>query len=354
MSTTPARSTIFALSPWWRAAAPIAVLILLAPILAELLVGIVRITNLWLLVPEMAVYGTAALMIREVARRRQRGSGTILLLGIAFALVLECVILQTSLTPQFFPAGDRSFGWAFGVQWIWLTAMLGFESVFAIVLPIKLTELIFPDRRDESWLQPRGLGLTAVVFLLSSIGVWLLWNRVGLQRYGPSTYQVPPVLVGLALLAGAVLVIITLGFPRRMRPASGTNRRAWSPWLVGPLAFVFAFFWFLLILFPYIEAAQLPNVSPLIPIAFGLVWGGLAVLFIRYQTAARDWRDSHRLAIIFGAVLASMLGGVLVVVRAAPIDQIGKLAFDLSAIVLFVWFALRLKHRRSLSLRRSG
>jgi hypothetical protein len=341
----PSRSTAFTLSTWWRAAAPIAVLIFLAPVLAELLVGTVHITNLWLLVPEMAVYGTGALIIRCLVRQRHRGWIAILLLGIAFAIALECVILQTSLTPQFFPAGVHSFGWAFGVQWIYLTAMLGFQSVYAIVLPIRLTELLFPGRRQDPWLNQRGLGIATIVFLLSSIGVWLLWSRVGLQRYGPSTYQVPLLYVGLALLVIAALVIGTLNPCSTVRSAQSTQRRAWSPWLVGLIAFLFGLFWFVLIAFPYLDSALLPGLSPLIPIGFGLVWGGLAVLFVRSQSSARGWRDSHRLALIFGAVLASMLGGVLVVVRAAPIDQIGKLVFDLIAIVLFVWFAWRLRHR---------
>ena len=96
---------------WRQTAFPITVLIFLSPVLTELLMGVVHITNLWLLVPEMGVYGIAALIIREVARRWQRGWGTILALGIAFAVAEECVILQTSLTPQFFPpAFTDNFG----------------------------------------------------------------------------------------------------------------------------------------------------------------------------------------------------------------------------------------------------
>ncbi len=69
-------------------------------------------------------------MIREVVRRQKRGWGSILVLGIAYALAEECIILQTSLTPQFFPpAHTGNFGWAFGVHWIYLVAMLWYESV---------------------------------------------------------------------------------------------------------------------------------------------------------------------------------------------------------------------------------
>lgn len=343
--TLPERSTGFHSWSWLRTFAPIATLIVLAPVLAELLPGIVHITNLWLLLPEMAVYGTVAVAIRYITLERHRGWGTLLLLGIAFGIALECIILQTSLTPQFFPAGVNSFGWASGVQWIYLIALVGFESVYAIVLPIKLTELIFPDRRHDPWLDKRGFIITIIVFLVSSLGVWLLWNRVGLQRYGPSTYQVPVLYVGLALVIVAALVIGTLYLRPGVGRVGSAGHRAWSPWLVGPIAFIFGLFWFIPIAFPYLEPAQFDGLSPFIPIGFALVWSGLTLLFVRHQTTGQGWRDGHRLALIFGAILASMVGGVLLVVTAEPIDKLGKLAFDLIAIIALAWFAWRMRQR---------
>jgi hypothetical protein len=334
----------------WRAAAPIAVLVFLSQVLTELLMGVVHITNLWLLVPEMGVYGSAALIIRELVRRRHRGWGMILLLGIAFAIAEECVILQTSLTPQFFPpAFSGNFGWAFGVQWIYLVALLWYESVYAIVLPIYLTELLFPAQRDELWLDHRGFALAVTIFLLSSIGVWWLWSHVGLQRYGSSTYQVPSVYIGIALVAIVVLVSGTLLLPQPSRPIRGSARRAWSPWLVGFMAFGHSLAWFVLIALAYIPSAMFPGVSPLIPIAIGLVWVGLALLVVRYLSDAHGWRDSHRLALIFGASLGSMLGGVLVIQAASPIDKIGKLIFDVIAIILFSYQAWQLRQRKRMT-----
>jgi hypothetical protein len=221
--------------------APLATLIFLSPILTELLAGIVRITTLWLLVPEMAVYGLAAVLIRETVRREGRGWGTILLLGFAYALAEECVFLQTSLTPQFFPAGISSFGWAAGVQWIYLTAMLGYESVYAIVLSIALTEVLFPDQRAVPWLNRRGMVSAIVVFLLASVGVWWLWSHVGLRKFGPATSQISLLNVGLALLVIIALVVLALSVP--MRVSQPAKRQAWSPWLLGPIVFLFGLFW---------------------------------------------------------------------------------------------------------------
>jgi hypothetical protein len=330
----------------WQSIAPIAVLIFLSPVLTELLMGTVHLTNLWLLLPEMSVYGTAALLVREVARRRRRGWGTLLLLGTAFSIAEECMILQTSLTPQFFPpAFDANFGWAHGVQWIYLTAMLWYESVYAIVLPIYLTEMLFPAQRDEPWVSDNGLAVTAGIFVLASIGVWQLWSRVGLQRYGPSTYQVPPLYIVAALAVIAIVVAGTLLIRPNAQATRKANRRPLRPWLVWLMSFGFSLAWFFLIILAYLPATSLNGLSPLIPIGAGMVWIGIGLLIVRRISSAADWGDRQRLALIFGASVASMLGGTLVVLADAPIDILSKFVVDLIAIGLFSGFAARLRRR---------
>jgi MFS family permease len=342
----------------WRTIAPLATLIFLSPVLVELLPGIIRVSFLWLLVPEMAVYGVAAVLIREAARRLHRGWATILLLGIAYAVAEECLILQTSLTPQFFPASTSSFGWAVGVQWIYLVAMLGYESVYAIVLPIALTELLFPDRRDDPWLSQRGIVIALVVFLLGCASVWWFWTHVGLyetmRAYGygdlvQRPYQIPLLNIGLALVAIVVFIALGLGLPRPAeKPAT---KHAWSPWILGLIAFIFGLFWWVMVGLPYIPASVFRGASPLIPIVIGLIWAMLAMVVISSLSSNRKgWQDRHRLALIFGAELASMIGGTLVILAAPRVDKIGKLVLDLIALILFVALAWLLRKRRPRSL----
>lgn len=70
-----------------------------------------------------------------------------------------------------------------------------------------------------------------------------------------------------------------------------------------------------------------------------------ALLVVRRLTTAEGWNDRHRLALIVGASLASMLGGVMAVVAAPPADRIGKLVFDVVAIVAFGYLARRVRQR---------
>jgi hypothetical protein len=110
--------------PVRRGVAPIATLLVLSPVIIEVLFGATRITLPFLLILQICIYCGAALVICTLVRRR-RGWGAILLLGMAFAIAEECVILQTSESPPyqqllFAGAPDPTYSWAFGVGWAYL------------------------------------------------------------------------------------------------------------------------------------------------------------------------------------------------------------------------------------------
>jgi hypothetical protein len=134
-------------------------------------------------------------------------------------------------------------------------------------------------------------------------------------------------------------------YSRSISP-SCSFRRAPAPWLVGVLAFGFGLAWFLLIGMAFVPAASFQSASPLVPIGFGLAWVGLGLAIVRWISTAAGWGDRQRLALIFGALLASMLGGVLEMLTAAPIDIIGKTVIDLAAIVLLARFAAVVRKRQ--------
>jgi hypothetical protein len=65
------------------------VLLVLSPVISEVLFGTTRITTLFVLHPQIGTWGCAALIIRDVVRRRRRGWLAMLLLGIALAIAVE-------------------------------------------------------------------------------------------------------------------------------------------------------------------------------------------------------------------------------------------------------------------------
>jgi hypothetical protein len=332
--------------PIRRGVAPLATLLVLSPVIIEVLFGATRITLLFLLIPQICIYGGAALLIRTLVHRRRRGWVAILLLGMAFAIAEECVILQTSVSPPyqqllFGGAPDPTYSWAFGVGWAYLLWALGYESIWAIIMPIQLTELIFPDGRDDLWMGRWGMVITAIVFVLASFGIWYLFTQVGIAP--GLAYEAPLPLVLIALASILALGTAALGPWSLPRPAQPATQSAPKPWLVGLVAFVLSLPWFVLAILPYVVPPSLPAVIPLL---IGLAWALAAFFLIRRWSASPGWQDVHRLALISGALVASMSAGFVINgPTLSPVDLVGKVVLNVMAVLLLAYLAWKL-HRR--------
>jgi hypothetical protein len=315
----------------------------LAPIIVEFLFGSTHLSTAYLLLPQIGVYGAGALLIRALARQRGRGYGAILLLGLAFAVAEECVILQTGLAPLFVAMDPQHiYGRSLGVNWVYLLSQLGYESVWAIIIPIQLTELLFPKRRSDPWLGKWGMAVATLVYLISSVVVWYLWEQAAQRFTHRPGYDAPALTVGGAFVVIAALIFAALGpwWPamRRAQPA----RRAPRPWFVLLIAFLFALFWFVLVVLSVGVAPALPAAAAVVG---GLTFAALAFWLIWRWSASPKWGDAHRLALISGALLASMLAGFLVSGAREPVDLIGKLLLNSLAIVGLSLLATQIRCR---------
>jgi hypothetical protein len=329
--------------PMGRTAAPVVVLLLLSPIIGEVLFGATRITTLFVLIPQVGTWGCAALLIRGVVRHRRRGWPAILLLGLALAVAEECVIQQTSLAPLVGADPEHPYGRALGVNWVYFLWALGYETVWVVVLPIQLTELIFPARRDEPWLGRRGIIISSVVFLLASFVAWYSWTQVFVPRFFPelASYRVPltSIVAALAVIGGlTVAALIPRPSPRARAEARGSPR----PWLVGMVAFGLGLPWFGLVVLAYGAARAIP---PVIAMLTGLSVAGIALSRFSRWSRTPDWDDSSRLASISGALLASMMAGfpILILGDAPSVDVFGKLALNIVAVWLLIGLARRMR-----------
>src|SRR3712207_4539627 len=83
-----------------RRFAPILLLFVLSPVVAEVLFGATPVSNLGALLPVTALYGGGVVLIRELARRRGTGWARIALLGAAYAVVEEGLALQSMFNPD--------------------------------------------------------------------------------------------------------------------------------------------------------------------------------------------------------------------------------------------------------------
>ncbi len=326
-----------------RYRAAIWTLLILAPVIAEVLTGSTRLSFIFVLIPEVMVWGGGALLCRELARRWRAGGTSLLLLGLALSIAEEFLIQQTSLAPLPFPGANSAYARAWGINWVYLLFMLGFESVFVVLVPVQTTELVFPQHRESPWLRTRGLIAICVAFLIGCRIAWYGWTQQALKRLNAAPYH-PPV-IAFACGIGAILLLILLAWMLRGHGHAGANarRNALNAWLPAIAAFVLSAGWFHLMGLVF---SPHPWWSAERAVISAIIWGGVAFVLFSYFSAARGWTDLHRWAVCFASTLGTMaVTFVGTSTGWSRLDLIGKIVFDLLAVAGFTLLGMRIGKR---------
>ena len=309
-------------------------LLLLAPFISEVLSGSTRTSVLFVFLPEVMVWGVGALLSREMVRRWRAGGVSLLLLGLALSVAEEFIVQQTSLAPLPFPGSHPDYGRMWGVNLVYLLFMLGFESVWVVVVPVQVTELCFAKVADRPWLRRGGVIVSCVVFLLGCRIAWYGWTQRARPTLHAAPYHPPAGLLAL----GFVLITALIGgayLARRVGVGTADVQRGMVPaWAAGLTAFVMGVAWFGLISQNFIPKP----VEPFwIMIVAGVVWAAVAfVLFVRWSSRRPAWGEGHRFAAVLGATLACMAAPYLSIAAWPRIDVVGKVIFDVLAVIGFV------------------
>src|SRR5690242_2149518 len=114
--------------------APALLLVVLAPIVAEYLLADFTVRDLPVLVVLLPLYGCGALLVRELTRRSGRGWPTMLLLGLAFALIEEAFLTQSLFNPDYVHQRLLDYGYiaALGTSLNWSAFVLSIHVVCSI------------------------------------------------------------------------------------------------------------------------------------------------------------------------------------------------------------------------------
>jgi len=187
-----------------------------------------------------------------------------------------------------------------------LLFMLGFESVWVVLVPVQVTELIFPDRRQQPWLRKRGLIAICIAFLIGCRIAWYGWTQQARPRLHAAPYHPPAIMILLGI--GAIIVLIGLAWFLRTcdQAAQVDSRQPANPWLIGLSSFIFGGAWFALITLIFVPH---PGIAPWMPLVAGPIWALVSYVLIRHWSTAPAWRDIHRFALCFGAALGCMVPG---------------------------------------------
>jgi hypothetical protein len=320
-----------------RRYAPVFVLIVLSTFIGEVLFGATPVSRLGGLVVVTPLYGGGAVLIRELARRRGPGWGRIALLGAAYAIIEEGLVIQSMFNPNLFNAGLLG-GTVLGVNWVWVEWTFGYHIMWSIAIPILLTELLFPARRAAPWLGRTGVVIAGGVYAIGALALTAIFRLV----VAPDFRAPAILLIGAALLV-VTLVALALIWPMsQAAPAPASSvRNTPSPWLVGMVTFVAAAAWFALLGLPHSLRAGALVLAPMLAELTMAI--GVAALISRWSRPDRAWTALHYLALACGALLVSMLVGFFFVTASNPIDQLGQGVASVVAIGLLALFARRLQ-----------
>ncbi|MFI7534223.1 hypothetical protein [Streptosporangium sp. NPDC049376] len=194
-------------------------LAVVTPLVAEFTLGNPPLRMAWILPLWIPIYGAGTVLVRELVRRAGTGWAGVLLLGPAYGVVEEGLALQALSSPTMYGAA----GWApriLGLNSAYAELQIPYHAVFSAVIPILLTDLVFPSLRERPYLGRLGLWSAGTVFVL---GALLL--RVTVVTSIDPGYRAPA-----AVLAGcaAVVALLTaaglrLRFPTGVSPTEPTE-----------------------------------------------------------------------------------------------------------------------------------
>ena len=317
---------------------PVLTLFILSPWVAEVLFGATPLSRLGALLVVAPLYGGGAILVRELARRSGPGWGPIFLLGAAYGVIEEGLAIQSIFNPNLFNAGLLG-GRMLGVNWLWTMWTIGYHIVWSISLPIFLTELLFPARRNEPWLGRVGMVIAGVLYILGTLAL------AAIYRFAIAPDFKPPLLLNLfATLVAILLIVLALTRPTRTSEelSSQPNGKVPNPWIVSLLAFLMAFLWFALLNLPQpLRAGAWVLIPMLLDIALLIGFASL----VRRWSSDETWSDLHRLALIFGPLIMVMISGSFFVTAGNRLDQLGVGIFGVITIILLALFARRLQYR---------
>ncbi|MFC4948954.1 hypothetical protein [Pseudonocardia sp. GCM10023141] len=274
-------------------------LVVLAPVVAEVMLGNVSLALAWTVLIYVPIYGAGALLVRELVRRVGGGLGSLLLMGLAYGLLEEGLALQGLTSPTLYGASH----WApplFGVNVAYAELNLPYHAVFSVLIPIMLVELVFPQHGRLPYLRRPGVIITGVVTLL---GAALM--RLAVPPTIDPDYVIPlPAAITIVVLIAAATLLALRILPRRSpwRPAPLTPP---SRTVVGTVCGLAALA-YIGLTFPF-DGAKQPAFTHglwvLLPMAAAAVIALTGGMLALRWSAAPEWSDRYRLVALGGALI---------------------------------------------------
>jgi len=216
------------------------------------------------------LYGSGALIVRESVRRWGKGWPSVLLLGAAYGILEEGVMVKSFFDPSWPDLGLLGvYGRWMGVNWVWAEWLTIYHAIYSITIPILLIELLFPAYRRSNYLDRRGLA-----FFFGLISFVIIFGHIYLTPYRLTLVELLSCFIAIA-----VLIILAKRIQCRRFCGSGRGANTFRLWALGTIS-GFAYFIFIYNILPS------NGIPVLLTLAIGLGYTGLIAGLV--SRASRD------------------------------------------------------------------
>jgi hypothetical protein len=263
----------------------------------------------------LLLYGGGAVICRELKIRWKKGMVSLLLLGAAYAVLEEGLMVASFQNPLWMDLGILGvFGRWIGLNWVWAVELIFYHSIISITVPVLIVELAYIGKEEEPWLSDLWFKIVLGLFLLDVI--------IGLFLFSSFTGFWPPLPQYLLfMLVTVVYVIIAHKLPSDFgrRGLLKMRRPLYYFVLTTIVAFSCGFtFWIL------------PNVLdfPVAPLGVILIGISLVLGYIRYLISF-DWKSAkplHRFSIAAGSLVPLILSALIQEFDKSRIDDTSGMA----------------------------
>lgn len=312
--------------PW-----PALVLFLLAPTLPELVTGNMPPHMFFgLSFVVFPMYGLGVVLVRETIARWHKGWASLLVLGFAYGLCEEGIMLKTCVDPN---VGGGYGRWA-GVNWPWTLAMNLWHSLYSVAIPIVLVYLIFPHRRKDPWLSRAWFLLLAAAFVVVTVFVATV-----VAGHIPPTFPFYP-LIPVAVL---LLILVAYILPRRLFRLRLPASRPYRPLLFWLFGLLFTPGFYLVEIF--VRGAGAPPIVTML--AMGLYFAA-AIWTVTAMSGYGAWNAWHQFALSLGAyslyILCAPVAPAWTYLATRKAEYVVSMSVvGLLAVVFFVWLGRRMR-----------
>ncbi len=158
---------------------PAIVLFFLSPAIAELLSGSAppaEFFNPFSFILLTSLYGSGALLARELKIRWKKCYVTTFLLGAAYGIIEEGLMVKSFFDPNWMDLGILGvYGRWQGINWVWAEWLTIYHALISIAIPIALVELAYPNERNSRWISDRKfVGLATLLIGVTAFGYLFL------------------------------------------------------------------------------------------------------------------------------------------------------------------------------------